>query len=121
MNQYTLIARKNIEKQYDSECTIYELKPKVINNITKDVETEVFKNEKCRISFEDIYVNTQTDMEAKKVQKIKLFIAPELEIKPGSLIIVTGRGRTTKYKNSGEPAVYDTHQEIIIELWKGWA
>ena len=27
MNQYTLIARKNIEKQYDSECTIYELKP----------------------------------------------------------------------------------------------
>ena len=44
MNQYTLIARKNIEKQYDSECTIYELKPKVINNITKDVETEVFKN-----------------------------------------------------------------------------
>ena len=38
MNQYTLIARKNIEKQYDSECTIYELKPKVINNITKFVE-----------------------------------------------------------------------------------
>ena len=70
MNQYTLIARKNIEKQYDSECTIYELKPKVINNITKDVETEVFKNKKCRISFEDIYVNTQTDTEAKKVQKI---------------------------------------------------
>lgn len=121
MNQYTLIARKNIEKQYDSECTIYELKPKVINNITKDVETEVFKNEKCRISFEDIYVNTQTDTEAKKVQKIKLFIAPELKIKPGSLIIVTGRGRTTKYKNSGMPAVYDTHQEIILELWKGWA
>ena len=116
MNQYTLIARKNIEKQYDSECTIYELKPKVINNITKDVETEVFKNEKCRISFEDIYVNTQTDTEAKKVQKIKLFIAPELEIKPGSLIIVTGRGRTTKYKNSGEPAVYDTHQEIQLTL-----
>ncbi len=84
-------------------------------------KTEVFKNKKCRISFEDIYVNTQTDTEAKKVQKIKLFIAPELEIKPGSLIIVTGRGRTTKYKNSGEPAVYDTHQEIIIELWKGWA
>ncbi len=40
MNQYTLIARKNIEKQYDSECTIYELKPKVINNITKDVEKD---------------------------------------------------------------------------------
>lgn len=52
MNQYTLIARKNIENQYDSECSIYELKPKIVNNITKDVETEVFKNKKCRISFE---------------------------------------------------------------------
>ena len=46
MNQYTLIARKNIENQYDSECSIYELKPKIVNNITKDVETEVFKNKK---------------------------------------------------------------------------
>ena len=54
MNQYTLIARKNIENQYDSECSIYELKPKIVNNITKDVETEVFKNKKCRISFEDM-------------------------------------------------------------------
>ena len=40
MNQYTLIARKNIEKQYDSECTIYELKPKVINNITSPLNID---------------------------------------------------------------------------------
>ena len=26
-----------------------------------------------------------------------------------------------EYKNSGEPAVYNTHQEIMLELWKGWA
>ena len=85
MNQYTLIARKNIENQYDSECSIYELKPKIVNNITKDVETEVFKNKKCRISFEDIYVNTETDTEAKKTQKIKLFIPIIPQLKPTQL------------------------------------
>ena len=25
------------------------------------------------------------------------------------------------YKNSGESAVYSTHQEIILELFKGWS
>ena len=75
----------------------------------------------CRVSFEDIYVNTETDTEAKKLQKIKLFIAPELDIKSGSKIVVTRKGRVTSYKNSGEPAIYDTHQEIMLELFKGWA
>lgn len=121
MNQYILFARQAIESQYDSKCDVIELKPKVVNNITKKVEENVLTAQNCRVSFEDINVNVQTDTESKKIQKIKLFIAPELEIKAGSKIIVTGRGRMTEYKNSGEPAVYGTHQEIMLELWKGWA
>lgn len=121
MNKFVLAHRKAIESIYDSKCDIIELQPKVVKNITKNEEVEVFSNQACRVSFEDIYINTQTETEAKKVQKIKLFIAPELNVKPGSKIIVTGRGRKTEYKNSGEPAVYDTHQEIMLELWKGWA
>lgn len=121
MNQYILTARKAIESQYDSKCDVIEKKAKEINNITKNVEEKVLIDKDCRVSFEDIYVNTETDTEAKKVQKIKLFIAPELNILPGSKIVVTRKGRTTEYKNSGEPAIYDTHQEIMLELWKGWA
>lgn len=113
--------REAIESQYDCECDVIELKPKVKNNITETIEEIVLNKQKCRISFEDIYVNTETDTESEKKQKIKLFIAPELVIRAGSKIVVTGRGRTTTYKNSGEPAVYSTHQEIILELWKGWA
>lgn len=119
-NIYNL-ARQAIESQYDSKCDVIELKSKEIKNITKDIEEKVLQDKPCRISFKDIYVNTETETEAKKVQKIKLFIAPELNIKPGSKIIVTRKGRTTEYKNSGEPAIYDTHQEIMLELWKGWA
>ncbi len=121
MNQYILFARQALESQYDWKCDVIELKSKVEKNITKKSEETVLTAQKCRVSFEDIGVNTQTDTESKKTQKIKLFIAPELKIKSGSKIIVTGRGRTTEYKNSGEPAVYDTHQEIMLELWKGWA
>lgn len=121
MNQYVLMARKAIESQYDSKCDVIERKKQEINNITKSIEEKVLINQSCRVSFETINANTETNTEAKKTQSIKLFIAPELNIKPGSKIIVIGRGRTAEYKNSGEPAIYDTHQEIMLELWKGWA
>nr|DAY56695.1 MAG TPA: head closure knob [Caudoviricetes sp.] len=121
MNPYIIAARKAIESQYDAKCDVIEKRPKEINNITKTIEEKVLIDKDCRVSFEDIYVNTETDTESKKIQKIKLFIAPELNIKSGSKIAVTRKGRTTEYKNSGEPAIYDTHQEIMLELWKGWA
>ena len=119
---YIAIARKEIESHYDSICDIIERQSVIENNITKDKKEVTVESEKpCRVSFEDIYANTETDTETQKNQKIKLFIAPELVIKPGSKIVVKGRGRTTTYKNSGEPAIYNTHQEIMLELWKGWA
>lgn len=119
---YIAMARNAIESNYDFVCDIIERKTVIENNITKKKqEVTVEAKKPCRVSFENILVNTQTDTEAEKNQKIKLFIAPELVIKPGSKIVVTGRGRTTVYKNSGEPAIYSTHQEIMLELWKGWA
>ena len=120
-NNIDNLARQAIESQYDSKCDVIEKRPKEVKNITKNIEEIVLKDKCCRVSFETVSANTETDTEAKKVQKIKLFIAPELDIKPGSKIIVTRKERTTEYKNSGEPAIYDTHQEIILELWKGWA
>ena len=39
-----------------------------------------------------------------------------------SKIVVTKKNSFVEdYKNSGKPAVYDTHQEIILENFKGWA
>lgn len=123
MNQYILAARKAIESQYDGICDIIEHKEKLKenSNITGFVEEVVKEEQPCKISFEEVYVNTETDKEAKVVTKIKLFIAPEINIMPGSKIVVTQRGRTTEYKNSGEPAIYNTHQEIMLVKFKGWA
>lgn len=119
---YIDMARNAIESTYDSVCDIIERQSVIENNITKNKkEVTVESNKPCRVSFENIFANTQTDTESEKNQKIKLFIAPELVIKPGSKIVVTGRCRTTEYKNSGEPAIYNTHQEIMLDLWKGWS
>lgn len=117
---YITAARKAIESQYDAKCDIIEYGNVLVGNITKNQEKIKEHDVPCKISFEDIYSNTETDTENKIVQKVKLFIKPELIINPGSKIVVVRKNRIIPYKNSGEPAVYDTHQEIILEPWKGW-
>ena len=51
----------------------------------------------------------------------KLFISPEVEIKPGSKIVVTQNGVTTEFSNSGKPAIYTNHQEIMLKLFEDYA
>lgn len=122
--KYIKAYRKSIEKLYDDVCNIYE------SGYIKDQETGITKpaedipvvvNQECRISFKNLGSAFQTEGPAKLSQEIKLFIAPELIIKEGSKIVVIRNGRTREYKNSGTPAIYDTHQEIILTLVKEYA
>lgn len=107
------------------KCTIYEY-----GDIT-DPETfqttqglvEVVKDEPCRLSQSRVSHNqsdvTTTSESVPYVNNlIVLFIRPDLDIKPGSVIDVTQRGRTIRYKGSSEPAVYTNHQEIVLELYE---
>ena len=114
------MVRKSIEKLYTDICNIYEYQ-KVKNSITKRTEFEsvlVHENVKCRISFKNIIATNQTTGEAITGQITVLFINPELVIKPNSKIDVTRNGRILEYKNSGVPAFYSSHQEIVLELYR---
>lgn len=113
--------RTAIEMLYEGRCTVTEYqaytKP---NNATGYREVVILADQPCRISFGTIPAAEQTDTGAALQQTVKLFIAPEVGIKPGSRITVTQNGVAGDYCQSGEPAVYMTHQEINLELWKGW-
>ena len=39
----------------------------------------------------------------------------------GSKIVVTQEGRTAAYARSGEPAVYSSHQEIVLVPFEEYA
>ena len=116
-------ARKAIESLYDDTCTITEhQKVQKENKSTGFVDMVVLENQPCRLSYKTTTNANQTDTGASSVVQItKVFIAPEIKVKPGSKLTITHKGVTSEYKNSGEPAIYDTHQEIVLELFKGWA
>ena len=117
-------ARKAIESTYSGVCTILErrdVRDEKTKITRKNEEVPVVENQPCKLSFEKLNAVVQTDTAAKLTQGTKLFIAPEIKIKPGSKIIVEQNGTTTEYSASGEPAVYFSHSEYTLELFKGWA
>lgn len=116
-------ARSAVESTYEGVCTVVEY------TSTTDEETKIFRqkeevviqNQPCRLSFEKISAVVQTDAAAKMSQGVKLFVVPEVTVRPGSKIIVTQNGVTGEYAASGPPAVYPSHQEILLERFRGWA
>ena len=117
-------ARKAIESTYSGVCTIIErrdVRDEKTKITRKNEEVPVVENQPCKLSFEKLNAVVQTDMVAKQTQGTKLFIAPEIKVKPGSKIVVEQNGVTTAYSASGVPAVYLSHAEIMLELFEGWA
>ncbi|MCM1231172.1 MAG: hypothetical protein NC245_00750 [Muribaculum sp.] len=115
-------ARKAIERTYNGIMTVTEYKrvtdPKTA--LTSYKEVVVLENQPCHLSFESIAAAVQTGAVATISQAVKLFLSPDVPIKVGSKITVTQSGITTEYSSSGVPAVYPTHQEIILKLFDKW-
>ncbi len=114
-------VRKALEKGYTGTFTVTEhQKITRPNHTTGFADVDVLVDQPCRLSFSSSPSTTDGDV-AEIKQTVKLFFAPEIMVKDGSKITVTQNGVTTEYKQSGTPAVYQTHTEIILELFKGWA
>lgn len=115
-------ARKAIESTYEGMLTVTEHKKVTDENtkLTNYQDIVVMENQPCHLSFETLNSAVQSESAAAVTQTIKLFISPEISIKAGSKITVTQAGVTTDYTCSGIPAVYETHQEVILELFERW-
>lgn len=113
-----------IKSLWRGKCTVT-----VRNNDTTDENTgrvvvgevDTYTDEPCRISFDTVNATQPENNAANIVQSITLFIDRAVVIPEGSKITVTQNGATAVYEKSGKPGVYSTHQEIPLEIFKGWA
>lgn len=123
IKQAQKMHRTVIEQTYDGTCTIYSLQD------VKDPETKISEHKEvtllgdvpCHLSFSGAVTAEGTGTSTDVKQEIKLLLAPEVLVPPGSRIEVTQHGMTVSYSRSGKPAVYSSHQEILLELWKEYA
>lgn len=115
-------AKKAIERLYDRKCTIYENKSFQKENGTTGQRWEVVaENIPCRISFSQIASATIGEKAASVSQVIKLFLSPEIIVKAGSRVKVIKDTWIDYFEAAGVPAVYDSHQEVMLVLAKRWA
>lgn len=116
-------TRAALQMLWKGTCTITvrEEKQNPINKRTEFDENPVYTDEPCKLSFETITTTAENSNAASVIQKAKLFIAPEISIPAGSKITVTQNGKTADYEKSGEPAMYTNHQEVMLDLFKGWS
>ncbi len=116
-------ARKTIEATYFGTLTVTEMKKEkdAKTKLTKAEPVVVLEGQPCKLSFETLQAAAQSGSAAAVTQAVKLFVSPDVQIRPGSKITVTQDGATADYTYSGVPAVYRTHQEIMLELFEKWA
>ena len=109
-------ARESIQSMWTGICNIFGFKnsKNKYGTVVSEVK-ELYKNIPCRLSFKNISQTEQTESVDKTSQVVKLFIAPEVYVPPGSIVEVIQNGVTRKYKHSGISAVYTNHQEIILD------
>lgn len=116
-------VRKALEELYDGTVTCIT-REKTFNEkkkVTDYVEKIQFEDVPCRLSHSKTQVNTVQAPAEHPAQEIKLFVAPEVTIPPASKLVVTQNGVTRCYRQSGVPAVYQSHQEILVELSERWS
>ena len=111
-------AKVQIEKMYESTCSVWQSSQVYdkVAHVTKTKKVLLFEGIPCHVSYGISNAAKQTDTIAVLGQNITLYLSPEYEIPAGSEITIDTRGRITKYESSGEPAVYQSHQEISLTL-----
>jgi hypothetical protein len=112
-----------IESMYTDNCTItiFQSVKDPATNITSQQEVTSVSDQPCRLSHRSSEPVNIVNGVGVQAQTIKLFISPDIAIKPGSKISVTRNGQTTDYKNSGIPNIFDSHQEIGLVIFDGWS
>ena len=115
------LAERAVKSLWQDRLTVIEHQKVTRPNKTTGFEdVEIITEEPCKIIFKTV-ASTDQQEAAALTESIKLICDKSLQIKPGSKIVVLHEGIETAYRQSGPPAVYSVHQEIILEIFDRWA
>jgi hypothetical protein len=116
-------ARAAQELLYEDRMNVivYEQMKDPVTKITDLTETTILLGQPCRLHVSKAAPADQSESAAAVSQTITVHMAPELNILPGSQLVITHAGETVAYKSSGVVKRYETHQEIPLVVDQRWA
>jgi len=114
---------KTLSKLWTDRCDVYISEQAEDPNTGRTIEREerMQQDIPCRLSFRRGIeamgmIRDAQDAAIEAVQVVRLFLAPDVEIPPGSRIVVwRADGNELRFHRSGVPAVFESHQEVRME------
>jgi hypothetical protein len=123
-----MVKYKNIvESFFNCKCNIYEYKEKTEDCFSQSELELVIEDLPCRRGYSTggniNYAKTgESGIDNVSIkQLVKLFIPREVDITPGSLVMVMYGGCCEYYEYSGYGLLYDTHSEVMLKSVERWA
>lgn len=123
LSEATMVrVRKAMERTYTGFCSAVVNK-KVLSHdkSTQFREVHLFEGQACYFSHGKKSATEEQGMLSELTLEGVVFLPPELDVPPGTKLVVEQAGRTLEFSSSGQSAVYHSHQEIAVTLFKGWA
>lgn len=109
--------RRELEMMYCDRLSIYQ-KREVTDpetHVTSFKEMLTKANIPCRVSEQNVGAASKGEP-ARAGKHIKVILAPEIEIAPGSVLLVSYHGHTGRFRQSGEPYYKSDTQTIELEF-----
>jgi len=114
---------KTLRKLWTDRCDVYisEQTEDPITGRTMEWERRLHQDIPCRLSFRRGIeamgmIRDVGDAAMESVQVVRLFLAPDVRIPPGSRIVLRREdGSELRLQRTGVPAVFESHQEIRME------
>lgn len=119
--------KKIAESFFDRVCNVYEYREVLEDGFSRRELVLTQENIPCRRGYSTggntNYVKTaETTQDNEQIkQLVKLFVASDVKIKPGSKIVVMSGDDKEYYEYSGYELYYDTHCEILLKSVERWA
>lgn len=107
--------RAALEATYEDSATILRIQDVQDGSLTGQEEMSVYQAVSCALSRGASDSSGQTAMQNNIDYDAVLFLAPELDVRPGDRVEVTRFGAMYSFAVEGRPAVYATHQEARLK------
>ena len=122
------MVNKGIRRIWNDRCDILVRDSSTCPSTGRTLFAErcIYVDLPCRISFRLSFetvgaVRDVANAAIRAGQSVKLFLAPEIVVPPGSKILVRRRGHEMEFARTGMPAVFEGHQEVRMERFSNWA